>query len=155
MIDTQPVPSPEPAPPRTSAIEVTFPGGKQVDAVVGGHHIRTDQPASLGGEGSAPAPFELFLASLATCAGIYALGFCQARGLPTEGLRLRQVVEEDPQTHLPASIRIEITPPVGFPEKYVAGLARAVEGCKVKKTIVRQPAFAVSLTAAEDPCAAE
>src|SRR5690242_16184098 len=73
--------------------EVTFPGGKRVAANVAGRVIRTDQPASLGGEDSAPAPFDLFLASIATCAGIYVLGFCQARNLSTEGLAVRQRVE--------------------------------------------------------------
>lgn len=154
MLETQPPPRPDPHP-RTTEIEVSFPGGKRVDARIGAHHVTTDQPASLGGDGAAPAPFDLFLASLATCAGIYALGFCQARGLSTEGLRLRQLVEDDPETHLPKRIRLEVTPPAGFPEKYRAGLARAVDGCKVKKTIARQPELSVALAPPEGSCAAE
>ena len=55
-------------------IEVSFPGGKRVDATFGGFTIRTDQPVSAGGQGSAPEPSALFLASLATCAGIYVVG---------------------------------------------------------------------------------
>jgi ribosomal protein S12 methylthiotransferase accessory factor len=85
----------------TEAIQVSFPGGKRVDAQVGAFTIRTDQPTEGGGEGSAPAPYDLFLASLATCAGIYVLGFCQARGIPTDGLALTQRHELDPDTHLP------------------------------------------------------
>ena len=69
-------------------ILVTFPGGMRVDAQAGAHLIRTDQPASAGGDASAPAPFDLFLASLATCAGYYVLAFCRARGIPTDGLAL-------------------------------------------------------------------
>jgi ribosomal protein S12 methylthiotransferase accessory factor len=107
-------------------IDVTFPGGKRVDAEIGGTLVHTDQPAELGGEASAPAPYDLVLASLATCAGIYALGFCQARSLPTEGLRLRQHVEFDPSTHLATEVRLEVTPPVGFPEKYRPALERAL-----------------------------
>src|SRR5215468_4110527 len=113
-------------------IEVTFPGGKRVDARVGDHVVRTDQPKDLGGEASAAAPYDLFLASLATCAGIYVLGFCQARGLPTEGLSLREHVELDEATHLPT-----------FPEKYRAAVIRAAEGCKVKKTIAAPPSIEV------------
>src|SRR5512140_2369253 len=68
-------------------IEISFPGGKRVDAQFGPHLIRTDQSAEAGGEGSAPEPYSLFLASLGTCAGIFVLSFCQKRGLATEGLR--------------------------------------------------------------------
>ncbi len=131
--------------PARPAIVVTFPGGKRVDAQVGAFTIATDQPAAAGGADSAPAPFDLFLASIATCAGIYALGFCQARGLSTEGLRVEQEVIDDPATHLPAQVRLHVTPPVGFPERYRDALIRAVDGCKVKKTIARQPLFTVAL----------
>ncbi len=126
-------------------IEVSFPGGKRVDARVGAHVLHTDQPAELGGEDLAPAPFDLFLASLATCAGIYALGFCQARGLSTEGLGLRQSHEVDPETKLPSRVRLAVTLPPGFPEKYRASILRAVEGCKVKKTIASGLAFEVAV----------
>lgn len=124
-------------------IEVTFPGGKLVDARIGEHVIRTDQPASLGGEDSAPAPFDLFLASIATCAGIYVLGFCQARGLSTEGLSVRQGVEYDAETHLPRHVKLEVVLPPAFPEKYRSAIVRAAENCKVKKTIAAQPTFEV------------
>jgi ribosomal protein S12 methylthiotransferase accessory factor len=124
-------------------IEVSLPGGKRVDARIGDFVVRTDQPVTLGGEGSAPAPFDLFFASLATCAGIYVLGFCQARGLPTEGLALRQLVDVDQATKLPARIRLEITLPPGFPERYRMPILRAAEGCKVKKTIAAAPSFEV------------
>lgn len=126
-------------------IEVTFPGGKRVTAQVGSHVIETDQPVELGGEGSAPAPFDLFLASLATCAGIYALGFVQSRGLPTEGLMLRQQVVFDPASHVATEVRLELTLPSSFPEKYRSAILRAVENCKVKKTIAGVPTFEVAL----------
>lgn len=124
-------------------IEVTFPGGKLVDAHFGGYVVRTDQPTSLGGEGSAPGPFDLFLASLATCAGIYVLGFCQARGLATEGLSVRQSVELDAETHLPRHVKLEVVLPAGFPEKYRSAVLRAAENCKVKKTLAAPPSFEV------------
>lgn len=132
-------------------IEVSFPGGKRVDARVGAFVVRTDQPTELGGEGSAAAPFDLFLASVATCAGIYVLGFLQARGLPTTGVTLRQHVDLDEATHLPARISLAIELPADFPEKYRAPLLRAAEGCKVKKTIAAQPTIEVSTVLAPAP----
>jgi len=127
-------------------VEVSFPGGLRVDARIGDVVIRTDQPREAGGEGSAPAPFDLFLASLATCAGIYALGYCRARNLPTDGLRLVQTVESDAATKLPTHVRLEVTLPPGFPEHHRPAILRAVAGCKVKKTIAASPSFDVVLS---------
>jgi ribosomal protein S12 methylthiotransferase accessory factor len=118
-------------------IVVSFPGGRRVDARVGDHVVRTDQ------DGTAPAPFDLFLASLATCAGIYVLGFCQARGLSTEGITLRQRADFDEATHLPTRIRLELGLPPSFPAKYRAAIVRAAENCKVKKTIAAMPTIEV------------
>ena len=128
-------------------INVSFPGGKRVDAVVDGFEIKTDQSKAGGGEASAPEPFALFLASLATCAGIYALGFCQARQLSTEGLRVVQRTTKNPETGRLERVEIEVVLPAGFPEKYRAAIQRAVDGCKVKKTIFDPPAFEVRATA--------
>jgi ribosomal protein S12 methylthiotransferase accessory factor len=130
-------------------IDITFPGGKRVDAHIGSHIIRTDQPKEAGGDDSAPGPFDLFLAALGTCAGIYVLGFCQARGLATDGLALRQHIDVDPETHLPRKVRIEVRLPRSFPAKYRTAVQRAAEGCKVKKTIAAGPIVEVAL-ASED-----
>lgn len=130
-------------------IEVSFPGGKCVDARIGEFVIHTDQPRHEGGEGTAVGPFDLFLASLATCAGFYVLGFCQARGLSTEGLGLRQSVEVDEATHLPRRIRLEIALPRSFPEKYRAAVGRAAESCKVRKTLAAAPVVEVIVTASD------
>jgi putative redox protein len=126
-------------------IEVSFPGGKRVSAHLDGFEIETDQPRELGGAGSAPAPYDLFLASLATCAGIYVLGFCQARGIPTKGLRLTQWNEFDPDTGLVRRVRIDLHLPPAFPEKYKAAIIRTAENCKVKKTLAMPPMFEVAL----------
>ncbi len=127
------------------ALVVSFPGGKRVDVQVGSFLVHTDQPIDAGGEGTAPGPFDLFLASLGACAGIYVLGFFQARGLSTEGLALRQHVELHPETHVPTAIRLELTLPPGFPDKYRASVVRAAEGCKVKKTMAAAPRVEVVL----------
>jgi ribosomal protein S12 methylthiotransferase accessory factor len=126
-----------------SDIEVSFPGGKRVDARVGKHVVTTDQPLEAGGNDTAVAPFELFLASLATCAGYYVLAFCDARGLPTDGIALRQRLEMDAATKLPKRVRIELQLPASFPEKYRKAVVRAAEGCKVKKLIAAAPSIEV------------
>jgi ribosomal protein S12 methylthiotransferase accessory factor len=122
---------------------VTFPGGSRVDAQFGQHTIRTDQPVRSGGEDSAPAPFSVFLASIATCAGVYVLGFCQQRGLPTEGIKLVQRLEVDRATGMVAKIGIDIQVPPGFPEKYHEALVRAANQCAVKKHLEHPPSFDV------------
>lgn len=129
-------------------IEVTFAGGKRVDALVGKYTVHTDQPVEDGGNSEAPGPFELFLASLATCAGYYVLAFCQARGLSTDGIGLRQHVDVDPTTHLVTRIGVTITLPASFPEKYRHGVAKAAESCKVKRTIAVTPTWEVTVRSA-------
>jgi putative redox protein len=125
-------------------IRVRFPGGKRVDALLGDRVVATDQPLDLGGEDTAPAPFDLFLASIATCAGIYVLGFCQARGIPTEELGLRQHVTYDPESHLPLHVKLQLELPPTFPDKYRSAILRAAERCKVKQTIAAQPSFEIT-----------
>ena len=121
-------------------ITITLSSGRKVDARVGRHVIHTDQPLAGGGEDTAPAPFDLFLASLGTCAGLYVQAFCQSRGLPTEGIVLRQGAVRDPATRRLARVDIEIELPPDFPgAKYAGALARAAEQCAVKKAIVDQP----------------
>jgi putative redox protein len=124
-------------------IDVTFPGGKRVDAAIGSHIIMTDQPPDAGGEGSAPSPYLLFLASLGTCAGIFVLGFCQSRGLPTEGLRITQSMGWNPATHGLDRVRFEIHLPEGFPEKYKEAVIRAADQCAVKRTLAAPPQFEI------------
>jgi putative redox protein len=124
-------------------IVVTFPGGSRVDAQLGHHTVHTDQPVRGGGDDSAPTPFAVFLASIGTCAGVYVLGFCKQRGLPTDGLQLVQHVEADPQTGMVARIGLDIQVPPGFPEKYHEALVRAASQCTVKKHLEHPPAFDV------------
>lgn len=125
-------------------IELEFPGGKRVDARVGAFTVRTDQPVALGGEDTALAPYDLFLASLATCAGIYALGFCQARGIDTTGLGLTQRHELDAKSGRVTKVSLELRLPKGFPETHRAAIVRAVENCKVKKSLLDPPTFEVA-----------
>jgi putative redox protein len=126
-------------------ILVDFPGGSRVDAHFGKFTVPTDQPPTA----SVPTPFDLFLSSIATCAGIYVLGFCQQRGLPTEGIQIIQRLHPDPLTGMIAEIDIEILVPPTFPEKYRASLIRSAELCKVKKHLEKPPKFNVTTTVAD------
>jgi ribosomal protein S12 methylthiotransferase accessory factor len=123
---------------------ITNPGGVRVEARLGAFTITTDQPEKAGGEGTAPSPFDLFLASLGTCAGYYVASFCRQRELPTEGLRLVQTLERNPETRRLERVAIDIQLPPGFPEKYREALVRAADQCTVKKVLDDPPAIEVS-----------
>ncbi len=123
---------------------IDFPGGARVDAHFGPYTVKTDQPPMGGGEGSAPTPFAVFLASIGTCAGIYVLGFCRQRGLPTEGIRIIQRMHTNPFSGMVEKIDLEIQVPPSFPEKYRPSLVRAAELCAVKKHFERPPQFEIT-----------
>lgn len=124
-------------------IEVTFDGKKKVTAHMHGFDIPTDQPVDGGGDNSAPSPFDLFLASLATCAGIFVKGFCDQRGLPAENIRLFQDMDYDKESGLIKKVNIEIQVPPDFPEKYHEALIAVAGKCKVKKHMQNPPEFNV------------
>jgi ribosomal protein S12 methylthiotransferase accessory factor len=124
-------------------MEIVFPGNKKVDAIFNGQVIKTDQPVQAGGDGTAPAPFDLFLASIGTCVGIYVLGFCQARGIPTDGIKLIQKMNYNFQKRLFDKIEIEIKLPPDFPEKYKAAVIHAADNCAVKKHLLNPPEIVV------------
>ncbi len=122
-------------------MKITFPGGKRVDAEYNGFTHKTDQPASGGGDNSAPSPFDLFLASLGTCAGFYVLSFCQGRGIDVSQIELRQSMDWDLESHMIGQVNIEIVLPASFPEKYRAAVVQAAHACTVKKHLQQPPKF--------------
>jgi ribosomal protein S12 methylthiotransferase accessory factor len=124
-------------------VKITFPGGVAVNADFDGFRVCTDQPETSGGKNSAPAPFDLFLASLGTCAGFYALRFCQERSLPTDGLSLDLEYDWDGTRHRLDKVRLTLNLPPGFPEKYRRAVIRAVNQCTVKRTVLDPPEFEV------------
>jgi putative redox protein len=131
-------------------IIVTLPAGRRVDAQLSGHVVRTDQPRDKGGEDTAPSPFDLFLAAIGTCAGIFVQGFCAKRDLPTEGIRIieRPRYAEDDTL---VGVDLDIQVPASFPEKYLEALVRVAEKCSVKKAIQAQPKFSVRAAVADRP----
>lgn len=129
---------------------IDFPGGARVDAHFNSYTVKTDQPPMGGGEGSAPTPFSVFLASMGTCAGIYVLGFCKQRGLSTDGIRIVQRALPDPTNFgMVGTVQLEIQVPPDFPEKYYGALVRSAEQCAVKKHLEKPPTFEVYTSAVE------
>jgi ribosomal protein S12 methylthiotransferase accessory factor len=125
-------------------MEITFTGNKKINTTINGHIIKTDQPVPSGGENSAPSPYELFLASIGTCAGVYVKSFCDNRNLPTANIKLIQSLEYSAETKLPSKISIKIELPADFPEKYREALINVAELCAVKRTIANPPVFEIS-----------
>lgn len=122
-------------------MEIRFPGGAAVDADFKGHTIRTDQPERAGGDDSGPAPFDLFLASIGTCAGYYAMMFCKQRDIELDGMKLRLEPVRDPERRRLSTIKLHLELPEGFPEKYRSAIVRSIDQCAVKRHIVEPPEF--------------
>jgi ribosomal protein S12 methylthiotransferase accessory factor len=99
-------------------VDVRLAGGKKVDAEINGMVIHTDQAVENGGEGTAPEPFHLFVASIATCAAVYAFEFCQSREITVEGMGLTLSYEWNEKKHACERFDIHLKLPPGFPDKY-------------------------------------
>ncbi len=125
-------------------IEVFFEDGKKVNARIGNHVVKTDQNVVGGGQDSAPEPFDYFLTSLGTCAGVYVKVFCERRGIDTSGIRILQKHVIDPQTHKITKINMEIVLPDDFPEKYKSAVINAANQCSVKKVLANPPDIEVT-----------
>ncbi len=129
----------------TIEIDVSFPGKLKVDAKIDNFVISTDQPEKAGGDNSAPQPFAVFAASIATCAGYFALKFCQSRELTTDGMQLSMKYGWDKDLKRFPKMDIELSLPDGFPEKYHKAIIRAMDQCVVKKHIFEPPEFDIKL----------
>jgi len=124
-------------------MEIYFDGNKKVNANFNGTIIKTDQPLQGGGDGTAASPFDLFLASIGTCAGIYVKGFCDQRGLSTDGIKIIQHMNYNQSTRLIDKIDLEIQVPKDFPEKYKEAVINSANLCTVKKHLQNPPQFDV------------
>lgn len=115
------------------SIEITFPGGKKVDALIEGFTVHTDQPLDAGGSASACTPFNLFLASLGTCAGIYVKSFCDQRGIPSEGMQITMDYQYDPVMKMIVKFIMLVHVPADFPEQYESAVIKTASLCAVKR----------------------
>ncbi|PIE03038.1 MAG: osmotically inducible protein OsmC [Acidobacteria bacterium] len=122
-------------------MKVKFPGGKKVDAIFKGFTFKTDQPCESGGEGSAPDPFSMFLASLATCSGFFVKNFCDQRGIDAREIELFLNTDSNDELGKITAFHLEINVPAEFPAKYEKALVQTAKLCKVKKHLDPQISF--------------
>jgi ribosomal protein S12 methylthiotransferase accessory factor len=127
-----------------SKFNITLDGNKKVSAHFREFTIHTDQPEIGGGENTAPSPFEIFLASIGTCAGFYVASFCQSRSIPTDNMSIVQTVFRNDTTHMVEKVILDIVLPPNFPEKYKAAVIKAADTCSVKKHLLNPPEIQVN-----------
>lgn len=126
-------------------IRVSLEGGKKVTAEVGNHLVVTDQPVKSGGTDTAPAPYDLFLASIGTCVGFYIQTFCQKRDLDTSGIEVKVNTTRSPGSKITDGFEIDLLLPESIPEKLHGAMIKTAEQCAVKKTIACNPVFKVQV----------
>jgi ribosomal protein S12 methylthiotransferase accessory factor len=131
-------------------IDVCFGDGKKIDAQVGAYRVKTDQPLRNGGSASAPEPFELFFASIATCAGIYALEFCNVRRIPTRGMALSMQCDFNGGGTTCRKLSIDLRLPLHFPARYKKAIIKVMDLCSVKKHILDPPQFEIGVSEGEE-----
>ena len=125
------------------SMQISFPGGVAVNAAFKGFEVKTDQPVANGGENSAPSPMDLFLVSLGTCAGFFALRFCQQRELSTEGMEMTLDTTRNKESKRLEQVSIRLTLPAGFPDKYKKAILKATDQCAVKQALIDPPEITV------------
>jgi ribosomal protein S12 methylthiotransferase accessory factor len=123
---------------------IDFPGGKRVNSTYKGFTVKTDQPKSEGGDDSAPEPYDLFLSSIGTCAGVYIVYFCESRDIPTNEITMTLGFERNESSHLMEKITIDIHLPPDFPKKYKKAVIRAAQMCTVKRNLIHPPEILVT-----------
>ena len=128
-----------------SGFKVTFPGNKKIDAAFNNFIIKTDQAKESGGDESAPEPFDVFIASIGTCAGIYAKSFCDVRKLSTDNMHIFIDVLFKEGQKLMEQVTITLHVNQGFPEKYIKPIIKSMNGCAVKNQL--HPDIKVNTTA--------
>lgn len=105
--------------------------------------VIADQPIRYKGDGSAPGPFDYFLASSALCAAYFVKVYCAARDIPTENIRLSQNNIVDPENRYKQIFKIQVELPTDISEKDRQGILRSIDRCTVKKVIQTGPEFVI------------
>ncbi len=124
-------------------MKIVSAGRKKVNALYKDFTIKTDQSKEYGGDESAPEPFDMFLASIGTCAGINVIVFCQRHSISTEKIKLILLFEKNQKTKMIEKIKIEIQLPTNFPEKYKNAVRISADLCSVKKHMINPPEFEI------------
>jgi uncharacterized OsmC-like protein len=135
-------------------IVVTHERGVQFAAQVRSHRVLVDQPHRAGGADTAPSPIELLGASLGTCVAYYVQQFCDARGLPYEGLRVE--VDQEPASNPPRSGKfvVRVLLPTDLPAASVALIERVARSCPAHNTLSLGADVQVSIAVGDEEGAA-
>ena len=127
-------------------IKVNLEGGKRFSNQIVNQRIVTDQPVKHGGTDAAPAPYDLFVASIGTCAGFYVQSYCESKGVDASGIDITLHLKRDPENKKVSGFVTKIHIPEGLPEKLHSALRTVAEQCAVTKTIMNNPEFIVETT---------
>ena len=122
-----------------SKITIVSGGNSKVNAIIDDEIVlKTDQTVRNGGDGTAPEPYTVYLASIGTCAGAYVFAFCNKRDISTDEIR---IIQTNSTENGKMTIELTIEVPKDFPEKYKKALIKSAELCAVKKSIQNSPEF--------------
>ena len=124
-------------------IKVNFLDNLRLEAKFDDFTVIADQPIRYKGDGSAPGPFDYFLASSALCAAYFVKVYCNARDIPTENIRLSQNNIVDPEDRYNQIFQIQVELPENISEKDKQGILRSIDRCTVKRVIQTGPEFKV------------
>lgn len=124
-------------------IKVNFLDNLRLEAKFDDFTVVADQPIRYKGDGSAPGPFDYFLASSALCAAYFVKLYCQARDIPTEHIRLSQNNIVDPENRYKQMFKIQVELPDDISDKDRQGILRSVERCTVKRVVQNNPDFVI------------
>lgn len=124
-------------------INVRFLDNLRLEASFDDFKIVTDQPVRYKGDGTAPSPFDYFLASSALCAAYFVKIYCNSRNISTEDIKLTQDNIVDPENRYNQTFNIQVEIPESISERDREGIIRAIDRCTVKKTIQQSPAFII------------
>lgn len=124
-------------------ITVNFLNNLRLEAKFDDFTITTDQPIRYKGDGSAPSPFDYFLASSALCAAYFVRVYCLARKIPTDGIRLSQNNIVDPENRYKQLFQIDVELPENISDRDRAGILRSIDRCSVKRVIQESPDFKI------------
>ena len=135
-------------------IVVTHQGGVRFAAQVRSHRVLVDQPVQGGGEDSAPAPIELLGASLGTCVAFYVQQFCDARGLPYEGMRVEVETVGASAPHRIGRFIVRVVLPTEVPGHYAEVIERVARSCPAHNTFANGAEVTVSVETSLRPVSA-
>lgn len=126
-------------------IKVNYLDNLRLEALFDDFSVVSDQPIRYKGDGSAPGPFDYFLASSALCAAYFVKVYCLARDIPTDDIRLSQNNIVDPENRYKQTFKIQVELPDTISEKDRLGIVRSIDRCTVKKTIQENPIFDIEV----------